>query len=487
VFVIALLARMVPALAGAGFGGLYRYDPGVYYAAGTALSYGRLPYTDFVFLHPPAILLVLSPFSWVGRATSDHTGFVTASVAFMALGALNAVLVMRVARRMRLGARAALLGGLFYALWPGALAAEWELRLEPLGNFFLLVGLLAWYAARDSMNKRPMLLSGMALGAAAVVKIWFVVPLLVLLAASALRRPNRGLGAFAGGAAAAIAAIAGPFFVLEPDAMWQMTVVQQLDRPPSRRPFSDRLGDVTGVHRLAPHLGSTASGVCYLVAALLFAAVLVLAWHVAVARLVVTLAVVQLIVLAVAPSWFDFYADYAAPSVALCLAGAAARAPAHASRRWTGWAEPLRRVGWVPAVLVAATSVVALVFVDGYETLPFPAGQLSAAVADVRCVQSDSPTALIELNALGRGLRDECQNWVDITGRTYGVDADGGTRRTHNPAWQRDLLDYLESGDAVILLRPQHTGLAPATKRALRRTGVLARADGFVLYRTVPA
>jgi hypothetical protein len=38
----------------------------------------------------------------------------------------------------------------------------------------------------------------------------------------------------------------------------------------------------------------------------------------------------------------------------------------------------------------------------------------------------------------------------------------------------------------VILFRPHETGLTRATKRALRRPGVLARADGFVIYRTRP-
>jgi hypothetical protein len=485
VFAVALLARMVPALAGAGFGGLYRYDPGVYYAAGTALGFGRLPYTDFVFLHPPAILLVLSPFGWLGRATSDHAGFVTASVGFMILGAVNAVLVMRIARRMRLGARPATLGGVFYALWPGALAAEWELRLEAFGNFCVLVGLLAWFAARDSMNRRPMLLSGIALGVAAVVKIWFVVPLLILLGASTLRRPGRGIGVFAAGAAGAMIAIAAPFFFLSPNAMWQMTIVQQLGRPASQRPYTDRLGDLTGVHRIAPHLGSTASAACYLVAGLLFAAVLVLAWHIAAARLLVVLALVQLVVLLVVPSWFDFYADFLAPAAALCVAAAAARAPAHAAWGWTAWAERLRRFGWLPATLVAVVSVLALVFVKGDETVPFPTTQLAAAVANRACVQSDSPTALIELNALSRGLRVGCQNWVDITGRTYGVDAPAdGTGRVGDATWQRDLLTYLESGDAVILLRPHHTGISRATMRALRRPGVLVRDGRYTVYRT---
>jgi hypothetical protein len=282
-----------------------------------------------------------------------------------------------------------------------------------------------------------------------------------------------------------MAAIAAPFFFLSPNAMWQMTVVQQLGRTSTRRPFTDRLGDLTGVHRIAPHLGSAASAGCYVVAGLLVAAVLVLAWHIAVARLLVVLAVVQLVVLLVVPSWFDFYADFLAPAAALCVAAAAARAPAHAAWGWTAWAERLRRFGWLPATLVAVLSLLALAFVQGYKTVQFPATQLAAAVANRACVQSDSPAALIEMNALSRGLRIGCQNWIDVSGRTYGVDAPtDGARRVNNPLWQHDLLSYLESGDAVILLRAHPTGVSRATKRAVRRPGVLASVGGYVVYRT---
>jgi hypothetical protein len=194
---------------------------------------------------------------------------------------------------------------------------------------------------------------------------------------------------------------------------------------------------------------------------------------------------VQLVVLLVVPSWFDFYADFLAPAAALCVAAAAARAPAHAAWGWTAWAERLRRFGWLPATLVAVLSLLALAFVHGYKTVQFPTAQLAAAVSNQACVQSDSPAALIEMNALSRGLRIGCQNWIDVSGRTYGVDAPtDGALRVNNPLWQHDLLSYLESGDAVILLRAHPTGVSPATKRAVRRPGVLASVGGYVVYRT---
>ena len=38
--------------------GIYGYDSGVYYSAADALTYGRVPYSDFIFLHPPGIIVV---------------------------------------------------------------------------------------------------------------------------------------------------------------------------------------------------------------------------------------------------------------------------------------------------------------------------------------------------------------------------------------------------------------------------------------------
>ena len=92
---------------------------------------------------------------------------------------------------------------------------------------------------------------------------------------------------------------------------------------------------------------------------------------------------------------------------------------------------------------------------------------------------------LIELNVLSRDFADGCRNWVDVTGRTYGVDkpAHPGIKRKHNPRWQHDLLDYLRSGSAVILAR-KGTGASRQTTRILHRGGVLAKAGGYAIYRT---
>src|SRR5919112_759301 len=90
---VAFLTRAWLVLRHAGLGGLNHYDDGVYYAGAAALVSGRMPYRDFLFLHPPGILLALSPFAALGAVTSDSVGLAVARVAFWGIGALNAGLV----------------------------------------------------------------------------------------------------------------------------------------------------------------------------------------------------------------------------------------------------------------------------------------------------------------------------------------------------------------------------------------------------------
>ena len=129
---LAFVARLLPTLHGGGLRGIDDYDEGVYFSAAQALIAGRFPYRDFVLLHPPGIVLVLTPFAALARVVSDHRAFELARLAFMALGSINAVLTAAIARRARSGGVvAAAVAGVLYAVWPPAIDAESTTLLTP--------------------------------------------------------------------------------------------------------------------------------------------------------------------------------------------------------------------------------------------------------------------------------------------------------------------------------------------------------------------
>jgi alpha-1,2-mannosyltransferase len=106
----------------------------------------------------------------------------------------------------------------------------------------------------------------------------------------------------------------------------------------------------------------------------------------------------------------------------------------------------------------------------------------------MRCVMSDSPMALIALNALDRNLASGCPNWIDVTGRTYASDMDvrgqdgRPVHRIANLRWQRALRDYLLSGDVVVIMRAKDVGISPMTWNAIQAGGVLAADGSHVIY-----
>src|SRR3954452_3278060 len=72
---LAFAARLLPTLHGGGVGGISDYDEGVYFGGAQALTAGRLPYRDFVLLHPPGIILLLTPFAMLARVVTDQRAF----------------------------------------------------------------------------------------------------------------------------------------------------------------------------------------------------------------------------------------------------------------------------------------------------------------------------------------------------------------------------------------------------------------------------
>jgi hypothetical protein len=229
---------------------------------------------------------------------------------------------------------------------------------------------------------------------------------------------------------------------------------------------------ITQAHALAVVLGALS-----LVA-------VVLAWRVRPARLFVVVAVCQTLLLLRAPSWFPFYADYLAPSAALCLAAAVGPAGSRERR----WVRPLAvAVPGLCAVIAASATLTYLLGGKDGAVWPAPTTSLVADASQVRCVMSNSPMGLILIDSLSRDLRNGCTNWVDVTGRSYGIGPAPSSRGAEHLTWQQWqplLRSYLFSGQAVVLVTDSGAQLAVPTRTALARSGVLGRAGGDVIYRT---
>jgi alpha-1,2-mannosyltransferase len=477
VFAVALSLRAGIVLASRGGpSGILGYDPGVYYAAADALIHGRVPYADFVLLHPPALMLVLTPFAALGWVTTDHTGFIVANAAFAVLGAVNAVLIRQIAHTIGLSRAAALLGGLFYAVWWGAVDAEISVRLEPLGSSAFLCGLLAMVEANarpgSRQHRQLLVAAGAAWGLAVSTKIWWVVPVAVVFGWRLRDRATRPrIGHMLAGVAMLAAVIDLPFFIAAPRAMWRMVVLDQLGRHVMTSSRLTRLAELSSLHAAPWTMSHPAQQLMVAAFLALLFLVVVAAWRISSCRLFVLIFAAQLLVLLIAPVFFTFYPGYVAASASLVVAAAGER----------------HRAFW-PAGLSVATAAVATATAFSFHlkhvSEPFP-DQLAAGLRSSRCVMADSPMALIELDVLSRNLSDGCPNWVDVSGRTYDVDRPPGKHwvsRPRNSRWQHDVRHYLLSGDAVIVIRDA-AGLDANTLRAVDDHPVLEAADGYVVYR----
>jgi hypothetical protein len=181
--------------------------------------------------------------------------------------------------------------------------------------------------------------------------------------------------------------------------------------------------------------------------------------------------------------YYQFYADYVVPAAALT---AAAAVHVLASARRPAVANVLASVGWLIVLAsAAATARIEVVRPEGYVE-PAPHAYLVQAVAHDRCVQSNSPMPLIELNVLSRDFKDGCPQWVDVLGVAYSRDARGSLYRSLNIRYQLDLLRYLRAGQAYVVVQARQAGVAGWVVRELDRGRAIARGDGLVLRAPSP-
>ncbi|QWZ07855.1 DUF2029 domain-containing protein [Nocardioides panacis] len=456
----------------------------MYFSAAEALAWGRLPYRDFLFLHPPGVVVALAPLGALARLTRDSWGIELARVAAVLLGAVNAGLVALAARRA--GLVAAATAGAFYAVWRPVAVTETETRLEPFVSLGLLVALAVLATAPDRVRRRALVLAGCGLGFALTVKIWAVVPVVVVLVWCVARFGRRAAAWVAVPLVATVVVVCLPFLLAAPGPMFRMVVVDQLSRGRMAATLTKRTTGMLGLSEVVGHRPHLEGPVLLLLVA--GAALLALAWvRVPSARVAVVLLLAQGGVVLASPSYFRYYDAYPAPALALCVGAVAAAVLGLLPARPR--APVVRRTA---AVTLALGLVLALGAAAGSDTRAvigraFPAAALRGAVSRARCVTADSAGALVQLDVFGRDLRRGCPVVIDVGGLSHDRDAAaivGGlqTSRRTDQRWQRDVRGYLRSGGAQVLVRRHYDGFDRATIHSLHRPRLRLDAGAYAVY-----
>jgi alpha-1,2-mannosyltransferase len=223
------------------------YDDGVYLGAALRLVNGAAPYRDFTFLHPPGIIVLLSPLAALARWTGTRAFTGEARVLTTLVASANAGLLAWLLRHR--GTPAMLIAGGTLAVFPLAVAADHTVLLEPYLVLFCLLGATAMFVGDNLASPKRLAWAGVAFGFAGAVKIWAIFPLAVALGCC-VPVFRRGIRPLLFGAVAGFTLASWPFFLLAPTSFVRDTIVLQLERtssPGGSVSAGGRLLNVTGL------------------------------------------------------------------------------------------------------------------------------------------------------------------------------------------------------------------------------------------------
>jgi alpha-1,2-mannosyltransferase len=224
--------------------GVGDYDDGTDFGSALWLIKGVLPYKDFIIVQPPGIVLLMTP----AAALSKLTG--TA----WAIGAGRILTVLASAAAVVLGGLLVRHRGVFativtcgvIAIYPGSAQAAHTVLLEPWLTACCLAGAVAVFDGdRLATSWRRLALGGAAFGFAGAIKVWAIIPVAVIAAASLPR--YRQLARFLAGVAAGFLIPVIPFAAVAPQRFYDSVVVAQLVRTGTRTPLGFRLQYLAGL------------------------------------------------------------------------------------------------------------------------------------------------------------------------------------------------------------------------------------------------
>jgi hypothetical protein len=451
------------------------YDDGVYFGAAIRFVHGVAPYRDFVLVHPPGIVYLLSPFALLGEAIGNRHALELARIFTVLVTVANVMLVGHLVRSR--GRVAVAVASFTLALWPLTVAADRTVELEPFLVFCCLLGAVTLVDGDRLATGRRLVWAGVWFGLALDVKVWAVLPIAAVVVVLLVLRRLGALVRYVVGAAASVAIVCGPFFLLAPGKFWHDVVADQLHRKDIGRATSmaEWLRLLTGVTGLKGLQTATALAIVLavlLLAGLVFAFVLTSRRPTPVEWLVLALWAGTTFGMFASRNFFDHYAYFAAAPLA-ALVGivvAGLRHEVHAVRR----TPPHRRR--IAAPTAAAVAVLALVLL--VEQLRFahtylaeasdPGPRIAAAIPAGTCAIADFPTDLILAERYPTGDLT-CPPVVDPYGLYLALDH-GSSPHLQPPAFDPDFAalwqSWLEQADYVELRIP-YSSFVPFTNEMI--------------------
>ena len=374
--------------------GIVEYDDGVYVGAAVRLVHGVMPYRDFVFGHPPGILVLLAPIAFAATFLGTRAAMGMGRVETALVGVANIFLLARLVRHR--GLLPVCIAGGFLALFPAGVFAVNTVMLEPYLVLFCLLGATAMFAGDEPAGRRRICFAGLSFGFAGAVKIWAVLPAAVAMACC-LPRVRRDLVPLVAGFTVGSAILTLPFFFVAPDGYVRQVFEVQLSRSPSPglgRPVGDRLVYMTGL----PSFPSVT------VAIVVAAAVVVLTAAAFVVRprptrldwFAAGTASTTAAALLLAPDFGFHYAYFSAVFLALLLATASGRIAGAVSVKLKLRGRPARRLApVVGGLIVAGVAVTAVRNVAWNPHAYDPGPGIAARIPAGACVVTDAPALAI--------------------------------------------------------------------------------------------
>ena len=407
--------------------GITEYDDGTDFGSAVRLVHGALPYRDFIMVQPPGITLLMAPVALATKTLGTVSGMAAARV-LTALASAAAVPLGGLLTRHR-GLLAVTVTCGILAVYPDSLLAARTVLLEPWLVLGCLLGALAVFDGDRLAGGRRLLWGGLAFGFAGAVKVWAILPVLVIIALTA-RRP-RDAARFAAGVAVGFLAAVLPFALLAPGTFYSSVILAQLVRADlARVPLGFRLQHMLGLTHApqlpTPALVAIAAAVIVIIAGLSVLAVRLT--HQAPPALE-KFATATFALVAVAFLWpSDFYNHYSAflaPFLALAIALPLSRvlgAPAVASARARRMVL-LRRGAALLAVLTLTAFAALQAAAESHLAAAIPASEISAAerlIPPGACVLSDQMSYTIAIDRFASNAPG-CSTMVDGVGSDYAL------------------------------------------------------------------